>query len=128
MPKQTNVAKSGGWAHFIVKWVIAAVAVILVAVGLVNLITTVYKGSLGTYPVESFRIDGVRLSAPDSKDTKAPELTEEQKKQQEQREKEQRVLAEINDYAKSVGQLLAGLGLMYVYLLIVKSERAHGRD
>lgn len=125
--QQSLVTKQGSWAQFIVKWVIAAVGAILIAVGAVGLIKTIYKSTLPKYPVESFKIDRIvgPVAVGDSKlaegtQTKSPELTDEQKREQQDRENEQRVLQEINDYALAAGQLLAGLGLWYVFRLIVK--------
>lgn len=111
------------------KWLIASVSVILVAVGVVNLGVTIFKSSLEKYPLDSvkFSVPEVRVS-PDGKELVSPELTTEQKQERQAKEQETRLLEEINDYGSAVGQLLSGFGLMYVYLLITKHERAYGRD
>lgn len=108
------------------KWLIVSVAVVLIAVGVVNLGITIFKSTLSKYPVEQFKFESPRV-APDG-ESKVAEKTDEEKQQEKDREQEARLLAEINDYGKSVGQFLAGLGLLYVYLLIIKSEREHGRN
>lgn len=118
--------KLNGWAQFIVTWLIAAIAAVLIAFGLVNLIKTVYKSSLPKYPIESFKYDEVSRPQPISefgKEVKVPESTEEEKQKAKEREAEQRALAKINDYASSLGQLLAGLGLAVVFWLIRADTR-----
>jgi hypothetical protein len=50
-------------------------------------------------------------------------LTDEEKQKAQEREAEQRALAKINDYASSLGRLLAGIGLAAVFSLIRRTDR-----
>lgn len=120
-----NAHKFNGWAQFIVTWLIAAVAAVLIAFGLVSLIKTGYKSTLPKYPIDSFKYYEVSRPQPtsiDGKEVKTPELTEEEKQKEKEREAEQRALAKINDYASSLGQLLAGIGLAVVFSLIRRTR------